>query len=425
MVEHEPADERRSGGAWVGRPGPEATTSVVTGRVVSGGRSRPLLLLVVGVAVMLAGLTVVGRLGSDDRRDGVAGNTQRTRPGLLATTPTPTTNVSDTNAGDDIGSVAGPDSVSRTSMAPGEFLLGEPTGLWLFYGGTDPLQRIDLDTGELVDFGIQAYPVLATGGDVVLYQGEAKVSGWVSTAEPGEQALIWKTGPVAPAADDGMVWILDRSRDMEHPSGEPVGSGRWELFDIAANRVVARRPGDRYEQSGSAAAASKPPVGRFEVLSPGPEYSSRPDGVYRYGDDGYRRVGDGRVLTYDDASVLMEDCAGGRCDYSWVGRVGGEPVGDPVANGSVVSAELLAGGRWLQTIDGAGQAQLLDRESGDRLDFDRLASPTVSPDGRWLAWVVGRRGEATVFVTDLASEETVAYRGLATRGSGDLLFVER
>ena len=310
-------------------------------------------------------------------------------------------------------------------MAPGDYLLGEPVGLWLFYGGDDPLQRIDLDTGERVDFGIEAYPVLATSDDVVLYQGESKVSGWVSSAQPAEQALNWKPGPVAPGPARGLLWILDDSRDMEHPSGEPVGSGRWELFDTATNRVVERRPGDRYEQSRTPAATSAVPVGRFEVLSPGPDYSNRPDGVYSYGDDGYGRVGDGRVLAYDGTSMLVEDCVADPCSHSWIDRADGVPVGDPVPSRAVASAELLAGGRWLHAVDGGGRSQLIDRETGGRFDFDRLASPTVSPDGRWLAWVVGQGNETTVFITDLVSDETFSYRGLSKRGAGDLLFVER
>lgn len=419
MVEHQPADDRGSSGPWLGGAGTEPTASVVTGRAVSGGVSRSLLVVAAGVATLIIGLALVGRLGTGGGSD-VSDATPPTLPGFFTTTTTVDA-VTSTSA----VVVADPGIVSRTTMSPGDYLLGEPTGLWLFYGGDDPLQRIDLDNGELVDFGIEAYPVLATSDDVVLYQGDSKVSGWVSSAQPGEQALNWKPGLVAPGPAEGLLWILDDSQDMEHPSGEPVGSGRWVLFDTATNRVVERRPGDRHEQSRAPAAISAVPVGRFEVLSPGPDYSSRPDGVYRYGDDEYRRVGDGRVLAYDGTSVLIEDCAAGPCSHSWIDRADGEPIGDPVPSRPVVSAELLAGGRWLHIVDRDGQSQLLDRETGGRFDFDRLASPTVSPDGRWLAWVFGQEDETMVFITDLVSDETFSYRGLSKRGAGDLLFVER
>lgn len=412
----------------------------MTGRATSGSLlGKQGLVMLLGLAAgILALLGVLAVLGDGDP-EGAGGG----QPGMAeGDGPRPTlagffTTTSTTAA----TTTAAPTTAPPTTMSPGEFLLGEPTGLWLFYGGADPLQRLDLDTGELIEFGLQASPILATdrggggdaggdaGGDIVLYQGASGVVGWVSSENPAEQALNWKDGPVAPGPVPGTLWILDRSEDGEHPSGLAVGSGRWELFDTDANRVIERRPGDLYPDVLTAHAESMELGGRFEALHPGPDFTTRADGVYAYGDDAYRRIGDGRILTYDDSLVLLAECpeaagSGDGCRHRWIDRASGDPVDQPTpGSASVVFAELLGGGRWLHTIDDRERSELVDLSTGIRLELDRSAHLTVSPDGRWLAYLAGK----SLIVSDLAGDlgKSFEYRDLSLDGGGDLLFVER
>ncbi len=426
MVDRRPGDGFENSGesGWVdgglggGREFPGAPTSAeVTDRVSGGGGGLGMLAVVAVVVIGIIGLLAVVSRSSSADGDEATGETRRTLPGFFTTT-TSTPPPSTTAAA--FGSAA--PTVPRTTMIPGQFLLGEPTGLWLFYGGADPLQRIDLDSAEVIEYGLQASPVLATGEDLVLYQIESKVSGWVLASQPAEQPLGWQVGPVAPGEDDGRLWVLDRRRPADPDAETSVGFGRWQLFDTGDNRVLERRPGDLYEELEDADQEVDRIGGRFEILRPGPAFSNRPDGVYRYDDGQYRRVSDGRVLTYGRSTALIRRCAADNpCAYDWIDTATGRLSDGPAPAGRVVFAELLAGDRWLHTIDDAGRSELLEFGSDRRFGFG-LVRPTVSPDGRWLAVV----DEGSVIIIDLSDRQgPVEFETLRIDGGGDLLFVER
>ncbi len=420
--------QRRSdpAGVAVDRPGEVGSSSTVHGRATSGGNYRALIVLVAVLSVVIALLAVIG--GSSDPSD-TAGQDEAssgTGPaGLVGTTGAPETGAATTAT--TISPNAAPETtVVPTTMVPGRFLVGEPTGLWLFFGGVDPLQRLDLDTGEVTRYGLQADPVLATGPDLVLYQREVGIVGWVLATDPGEQALTWKRGPVAVGDEPSHLWILDRETDMEHPSGEPVGPGRWELFDTDANRVLERRPGDLDPAVEAELAPRQQVGGGAEMIRPGPALSSRTDGVYAYDESGYRRLGPGRVYAYDDRAALVGTCppvgAAGDCDLRWIDRASGEPVEQPLPTGRIRYARVLAGGDWLHTIDDELSSELLQRSTGRRIVGDWVSQPAISPDGRWLALL----SDGSVTVTDLSSDRRVlVFDGFDQSGGGSLLFVER
>ncbi|MGI9597014.1 MAG: hypothetical protein ACR2QK_12695 [Acidimicrobiales bacterium] len=389
----------------------EEESTASTGRATGGGNYGTLIVVAAGVVALVVVLALLSR--SDDG-DGAQDGLEEPRPTLpgffTTTTSIPTTTVAET-------------TIPRTTMVPGQFLLGEPTGLWLFYGGADPLQRVDLDTGELIEFGIEAHPVASTGEHVVLYQAESKVAGWVSAAEPGQQALSWKSGQVAPDDEAGRLWILDRSRDRDHPSGEPVGPGEWQLFETATNLVLDRRPGELYDEVEAVYAESRLVGGRFEVLRPGPDLSTRPDGVYRYDEAGNQLIDSGHLFTYDDGHALLGRCpADEPCSFTWIDRAAGAAAERPVPEGRIVFAELLAGGEWLHAVGRSSRSQLINLTTGERLEYERGIEPTISPDGRWL----GLLSDDVVTLVDMVgNREPVEYRGLNRRQGGDLLFVER
>ncbi len=383
----------------------------VTGQVTTGISLFALSMVAVGLIGIIGLLVVVTRSTADDL---VAPPT--------TTAPT-TTTIPVPSAAPSPLSVA--TTVPPTTLVPGQFLLGEPTGLWLFYGGTDPLQRLNLDNGEFVTFGLEAFPVEATGEDLVLYQGRSGVSGWVLASNPGEQALTWKRGPVAPGPEPGLLWALDREEGMEHPSGEPAGSGRWQLFDLAENRVLERRPGDLYDDVEAVLTGSE--ADRFRVA---PDYSNRPDGIYRYGEDGYRRIADGQVLAADGSLLLVSDCTvlesadaePGTCRSAWLDGETGGTFSDPIPARDVRSARFQSSGRWLITVDATGETSLIELESGAQTPLNNLAGAAVSPDGRWLA---GLNAGELVIEDLLGLRETFRYELPDSDDGGTLLMVER
>ena len=385
-----------------------AATAETTGDVATGRSYLGLVAVAVGVVSILVLLMVLS--GSDAGSDAALPATSTTPESTITIPPATTTATAPTTV-----------TAPPTTLVPGVFLLGEPTGLWLFYGGADPLQRLDLDSGERIEYGLQALPIAATGDDLVLHQEESGVSGWVLAADPGEQALNWKRGPVAPADEPGLLWVLDPSTSMDHPAGVTVGFGRWQLFDLAANRVLDRRPGDLYDEIEANVDADG---ARFRSV--GPDYSNRPDGVYRYNEDGYRRIAEGRAVAVDGSKVLVTTCAAGSgvaeaCAASWIDGQTGAVLDDPVPDGNI-GAATLSNGRLLLSPDNAGAATLFELDSGETSSLEDLDQPVVSPDGRWLAGFA----EDTLIIRDLLGrQQPMTYGEFSREGGGNLLFVAR
>lgn len=385
----------------------------VSGRAAQGSRAT-MATLIGGVLVVALLLFALGRAdtGAPDEADAAP-----------ATTPDQTLVGADADEAG-LTTTAPPGSTTTTEAiqvpAP---VLGQPSGLSLLYGGDGPLQSLDLDTGSLTTYGLDAHPVLVTGGELVLYQEDAGIVGWVPLDDPGQQALTWKRGQVAPGSGPGLLWVLDPEADEPHPEGIEVGSGRWELFDVARNRITVRLPADLHPEI-EGLLDGEPLGGSADVLRPGPFVSSRPDGVYLAIEDGFERVADGRLLTHDRETALVGRCgADEACELGWIDVGSGERIDRPVPNVRPRVANLVAGGAWVHSIDFDGTSELLELDSGRRIvhhwPTDR---PTISPDGRWLAEWFG----TTVVISDLGGgvPRTVNFVDVFEReGPGSLLLV--
>ena len=403
----------------------EEETSEVTGQVTSGFNLGGLLVTVAIVAVVIGSLAVLSGQNDD------AGSESASPTALPATS---TTNDSNTTASTGPSEDPEPRIVFTppTTLVPGQLLLGEPTRLWLFYGGDDPLQRLNLDNGEFIEYGLQAHPVAATGEDLIVHQAQSGVSGWVLAANPAEQALSWKRGPVAFASEPGQAWLLDAIGAREHPSGEAVGSGRWQLFNLADNRMVEQRPGDLYDeveqQLGALAnAAATDPFDRYRPV--GPDYSNRPDGLYRYGEDGYRKLSDGWAIAVDGETVLVRTCGDfttTTCPLQWLDGQTGERTEKRVPEGDVGSVMLSRSGAVMLATDRAGVTSLVDVASGAVDVLDRYQQVAMSPDGRWLA---GLTADELIIEDLMGGQPSFRYRDLkrsdGDSGGGTLLFVEQ
>jgi hypothetical protein len=280
-----------------------------------------------------------------------------------------------------------PEQRGRTppSVPSGQYLLGQEVGLWLFIGGEGPMRRVDLDTGSIVDFGIDAVPIIRRGGDVVVYLPTAGLVGWVSASLPGEQSLSWKPGATAAGPEQEQLWIL-----LE-PEGEGDTVREWRLHDTITNIVLERRPVDLAAEFDPEWPAA--PTARSSALRPGPDVYTDVDGsvVRADGDRTRRLLDDGRVVVADDDKVLIESCDGSACRLRWVDRSTGRSLDLPTPEtdgdrpaARVASGELLASGRWLRTVAVDGTVELIDLVEDRRLAWDVGGDATISPDGRWM-----------------------------------------
>lgn len=405
------ANERRGPhSAGIGDP---ASATEVRGRVTAGGSLRPLAALAVVIAMVLGLLWAVG--GSGDR--GSAAPVGTTVPPSV---PAPV-----------------PGATTTSTAAPSRPVLNEVSGHQLFYGGDAPLQRLDLDTGTSTTFGLRAHPVLVTGRTLVLYQEESDRIGWVPLADPAQQVQTWKRGFVATGNGPNLLWVLD-------PAGEPdpaelrpgMGTGVWEQYLVNTNQAVETTPADLHPEVEADELGAEPLGGAVRVLrNRGP--SNRPDGVYLplRGDGGLEdvRIAPGRFLAFDgvgsggdDRLLALAGTCGpeGPCDLSWFDLSSFEEGFDhPLPAVRPRRVYNVAGGTWLHSIGWDGRSELLEIDTGRRIEHDwETARPTISPDGRWLAELDGD----SVVVTDLETEEAVTVAGgFDLEGSGSLLFVPR
>ncbi len=298
-----------------------------------------------------------------------------------------------------------------TLFVPEEVDPDGPAGLWLFYGGADGLQRLDLDTGVVDRYGVRAHPVLTVGDQLVLATDGGEI-GWVDLADPGGQAGGWSRAKLAPGGEPGALWLqrLDEG-------------AAWIGLEPSTGTVLERNrrvDGDVLE-TGLA--------GRTGVIVPGPELVDTANGIYRVEGDGTSvRVGSGRILTYDTTRVLVERC-GDRlddCALAWHDRTTWAPLDLPApAVPGLRYAEIVGGGRWLDLI-GADRRLLVDlTPNDDGADSvalnqrDRVLA--VSPDGRWLAVLGTERTE----VISLDTGASVLSVELERERGGTLLLVDK
>lgn len=407
-------------------PFADAASTEVVDRVAlgPGHGSRTTVATLVGGVVIVAGLLwLLGRGASDpvDADDPLAGRSVDSATvdggaGDAADTPPPSVTITRAPS-------------SSSSVVVDAPVLGQRSGLSLFYGGEGPLQSLDLDTGALTRYGLDAHPVLVTGRELVLYRENAGIVGWVPLDDPGQQVMTWKRGQVAPGSGPGLLWVLDPETDEPHPEGLEVGEGRWELFDVVRNRITIRFPADLHPEIEERVAGDEPIGGLLDAIRPGPFFSTRTDGVYLSIDGGFQRLATGRLLAHDRDTVLVGRCppdlAGVTpCELTWFDVETGAELDRPVPEVRPRVVNFVAGGNWLHTVAWDGTSELLELASGRRIVHTWATDrPTLSPDGRWLAEWFG----TTVVISDLEGDgpprNVGSVQAFEREGPGSLLFV--
>ncbi len=319
-------------------------------------------------------------------------------------------------------------TVPPSTLPNGELLVGEQTDLWLFYGGEDPLQRLDLDTGEFVTFGIRVNPVVATGSSLVVSTAQPDdLISWVQLENPGEQPQVWKAGRIAQAADDGDVWIYE---DVG-PDGTPL----WTRFSTDEHEIAERR-------SPLIPLDSADGVGRARALISGPDLVGDGESIFEYVDDNYERLGPGSVLYYDKGHALTLQCPDETCFVQWVARATWEPFAFPTPYDPPADVELLAQASWIylvseseprDDVSGAVQPGSETSLSGRTIEllptfvfgsyyFNEGTAVNISADGRWMAW---ETQDGSVELRNLTTDKSYDLPYFDRAGTGSLLFVEK
>lgn len=323
--------------------------------------------------------------------------------------------VGDTPATTLIVPTSRPVATSPTTQLPGQQVLGEPTGLWLFFGGDANLQRLDLDTGYVDVFGLRAHPLLVVGAELVIGHNNTGSVGWVSLIDPGEQPNGWKEARISRGVLAGHLWTYEESV--------------WTRFDLADNTVL-----EQFAANAPVPLAAGT-EGRSATLIPGPRLISTPNGIFEATDAGeHVKVATGRLLTFDDERALVEQCVDTltQCEMVWLKRGSWERLDLPVPETGAQFAEILGGGRYLHTVDSTGirhqvlpleVAQGQDAGAAFRLDTD-AGSLTISNDGRWMA--IGPNPDGVVDLVDLSTGDVVvSYPGFRAASGGSLLLADQ
>lgn len=283
----------------------------------------------------------------------------------------PTAQTDEAADADPTPTTAAPQTTTSTTLGEAP-LLGETTGLWLFFGGEDPLQRLDLDAATVDRFGLRAWPLAAIGNELVVTAEGSGSIGWVSLDNPGEQALVWNEALAAASVEPGHIWLL---------TAEPAA---WSLINVEQNQTVEQRPVPEQVSSAHQSAV------RQRFLLSGADLVATANGIYQAEDGGYRRVGEGHLHDFDHDRALVEQCGAtlDDCELQWFDRATWEPLELPVPATPIDSARLLGDGSWIRSMSPDGErSQLLSLETGESIDLEGFGGAlTISPDGRWLAF---------------------------------------
>ncbi len=298
------------------------------------------------------------------------------------------------------------DGPTRGQLGDGTPLLGESTGLRLVIGhNVNRPTVLDLDTGEVL-LAPKTSAVIqptAVAGEWLIGQRDGglvavpldDLAAEPVTMLPGGLSRGQLVMPPQSPRQDGLVWIVEY--------GDPERT--LQLVDLATGRSVAQGP----------KIDADAPVW---VLSP-PSSSGAPallghlsGGVYEAGAEGYRRVGQGRLMAADDTRVLVEACDDYlQCRLSWFDRETWESLdlASPASGGDQIT--FVGGTDWISVLDYGFDGltlQLLNVETGARYEIEERdidpmvygnAGPAISPDGRWLA----RQYGLDITIVDLES----------------------
>lgn len=313
------------------------------GEETSGRRAAMLAAIAV---VTLAALALAGvALGGQRDTTAAAAGADEAAPSAAATegpgwvTPTPQPTAAEIPALQPTPTV--------TQLAPdanAALLPGRERRLWLFYGGGDPLQRLDLTTGAVDLYGLRARPTLATGGELVLEVAGA--IGWVGLDDPGEMAEGWIVAEIKAGPEDGQLWFWSA------PSHE------WTLRDLRTNLQVERR--------------WLPAITNTDALDP--DLAAFAGSLYAWDGETYTRVGAGDVIAFDDDVAVVATCGDSLddCKTTWLDRQTWTPIDDaergdwPEPEPSVRSPD----GVWEAEVIFPGRVEVRNTAAAEAARFD-------------------------------------------------------
>ena len=293
-------------------------------------------------------------------------------------------------------------------IGDGQPLLGEETGLYLFIGGeSSKLRRIDLDTGEVVEYLDRVFPSFASDGYLVGTNpdsGRAKVmliddptvdtgvflnSGYFY---PGSSAAL-------PGPEPGQLWVI----------GDDFPSPSWRLTRLSDGEVLQEIELATQNFYGPTLA--------------GPMVAGSPSGgIFDLRDGTYVRVADGTPLAISTRFVLAEDCSSPiDCELRWLSRETWQEVDRALPELRPQWAQLSADGRVLMFYTDRG-TELFDVERGRTVEGvgGDPENTAVSPDGRYVFTNTG-----ILRIHDLDSDEVFTLDGLTMRDWSSGLFVEK
>ncbi|NNC79855.1 MAG: hypothetical protein HKN94_06830 [Acidimicrobiales bacterium] len=331
-------------------------------RAVDRG-SFPLIGLVVALIAVVAVLAVAGPRSNTPTAE--SATTTLASATTSTTTPVTTTSAATTTQA--------PAQEGESTLS-GEPLLGEAVGLTMWSGGDRPLGSLDLDTGQIRQFGVRAFPIFATTAGVLVYdiiEREFVVfDGETESLQPLPDDERFRITTVAPAFDPNTLWAADTSTE---------GRVEWRLISLQTMAPV------RTAQSQSVITSALP----FGIeLAVGPELDEVDGKVYRLTPGGYEFWADGSIVVRDTTSALIESCDGEDCTRRWAdirtGRFFDELTPDLNDRN-----EMLGGGSWIHSFaDDLTVSEFVSRDGTTRYDTGLLVAARrfdISPDGEWAA----------------------------------------
>gem|GEM_PF-3779159 len=355
-------------------------------------------------AIAAIGLVVMFVLVRQDEQDRAERDAAAAQP-----TPSPTAAIAPAEPRDIIAAAADDESPETDDPAVEDLegpLLGETSGWWLFYGGNDQLQRLDLDTGEVDNFGLRAAPVAFGAGELILVTDQGS-AGRVSLEDPGEQPQGWLLSRIARIDEPGFLWLYT------------VDDATWTKQDLRTDMIVERRfaPQQVFPDFRSDFA---------QLGVPGPDLVTTTSGIYRYEGDQYVRELFGTVLEVDEDRALVDSCDSELtgCSAEWLHINDWSPTGDRRPGERIESAALVGADRWLHVIFKNGDTQLQSTSSEVTYTMDdATVAIAVSPDGGWLA-ALQRDGGVILSNLDDGEANPAIYPFVHNAG-GALLVVEQ
>lgn len=288
-------------------------------------------------------------------------------------------------------------SVELDQLDPAGF--DQPTGYDLVMGGSRPLLRLSLDSGMVERYETQGNPVGVVGNHLLIENNGQFASNWLTVplddlgAEPFVLLPIGGDVSTVISATTGDLWFVP-----------------WSIGDGVAQRIDPGS-GELLEEVGVDGRNVEYFSGPFGGLVASLDFvTARTGGIYRFGDDGYERLMDGRMVSRGVRLALIETCDDQlQCSVFWFDLETEQKVDHPLPPESDGIGGIQGDDRWLLLFSGGPtwQLQLVEIATGRIVDdLGSSSEPlSISPDGRLLATNEG----VSLVVIDLDTGERAEF----------------